>query len=165
VAPSLIQDELVRSQHQFDGVDQPAPIHEPVYLGPQQPALSQVLRGGRVSVAEQEDCEEIDMSSLRHGASSSAQVEHFSVGTQLSRPTFMPDRVGPQADPASLAEMMGGKELVDEDLKKLALAFVRNWGKVPVKARLGFDRQPDITYSQTRQLPNRLLTSGNRVVC
>jgi hypothetical protein len=39
VAPSLIQDELVRSQDPFDGVDQSVPIHEPVYLGTQQPAL------------------------------------------------------------------------------------------------------------------------------
>ncbi len=46
VAPSLIQDELVRSQDPFDGVDQPIPIHGPVHLGPQQPALSQVLRSG-----------------------------------------------------------------------------------------------------------------------
>jgi hypothetical protein len=68
VAPGLIQDELVRSQHPFDGVDQPVPIHGPMYLGPQQPALSQVLRGGGVPVAEQEDREQIDMSSLRHGA-------------------------------------------------------------------------------------------------
>ena len=52
VAPSLIQDELVRSQDPFDGVDQPIPIHGPVHYGPQQPALSQVLRGGGVRVAE-----------------------------------------------------------------------------------------------------------------
>jgi hypothetical protein len=52
VAPSLIQDELVRSQDPFDGVDQPVPIHGPVHFGPQQPAFSQVLRGGGVSVAE-----------------------------------------------------------------------------------------------------------------
>jgi hypothetical protein len=70
VAPSLIQDELIRSQNPFDSVDQPVPIHGPVYLGPQQPALSQVLRRSGVPVAEQEDREQIDMSSLRHGASS-----------------------------------------------------------------------------------------------
>jgi len=52
VAPSLIQDELVRSQDPFDGVDQPVPIHGPVHFGPQQPALSQVLRSGGVPVAE-----------------------------------------------------------------------------------------------------------------
>ena len=62
VAPSLIQDELVRLQDPFDGVDQPVPIHGPVYLGPQQPALSEVLRGGGEPVSEQEDCEHIDMS-------------------------------------------------------------------------------------------------------
>jgi hypothetical protein len=70
VAPRLIQDELVRSQDTFDGVDQPIPIHGPVHLGPQQPALSQVLRSGGVPVAEKEECEQIDMSSIRHGASS-----------------------------------------------------------------------------------------------
>jgi len=70
VAPSLIQDELVGSQDPFDGVDQPIPIHGPVHLGPQQPALSQVPRSGGVPVAEKEECEQIDMSSIRHGASS-----------------------------------------------------------------------------------------------
>jgi hypothetical protein len=34
VTPSLIQDELVRFQDPFDGVDQPVPIHGPVQLGP-----------------------------------------------------------------------------------------------------------------------------------
>jgi hypothetical protein len=52
VAPSLIQDELVRSQDPFDGVDQPVPIHGPVHFGPQQPALSQVLRSSGVCGAE-----------------------------------------------------------------------------------------------------------------
>lgn len=118
VAPSLIQDELVRSQDSFDGVDQPVPIHGPVYLGPQQPALSQVLRGGGVPVAEQEDCEQIDMSSLRHGASSSAQIEHFSVGRTAFETDVMPDRVEPQADPASPAvEMSSSKEHIDETLR------------------------------------------------
>lgn len=118
VAPSLIQDELVRSQDSFDGVDQPVPIHGPVYLGPQQPALSQVLRGRGVPVAEQEDFEQIDMSSLRHGASSSAQIEHFSVGRTAFETDVMPDRVEPQADPASPAvEMSSSKEHIDETLK------------------------------------------------
>jgi hypothetical protein len=70
VAPGLIQDELVGSQDPFDGVDQPIPIDGPVHLGPQQPALSQVLRSGGVPVAEEEDREQIHMSSIRHGASS-----------------------------------------------------------------------------------------------
>jgi hypothetical protein len=70
VAPRLIQDELVGSQNPFDGVDQPISIHGPVRLGPQQPALSQVLRSGGVPVAEEEDREQIDMSSIRHDASS-----------------------------------------------------------------------------------------------
>jgi hypothetical protein len=52
VAPRLIQDELVRSQDPFDGVDQPIPIHGRVHFRPQQPALLQVLRGGGVRVAE-----------------------------------------------------------------------------------------------------------------
>lgn len=52
VAPSLIQDELVRSQDPFDAVDQPVPIHGTVHFGPQQPALSQVLRSRGVPVAE-----------------------------------------------------------------------------------------------------------------
>jgi hypothetical protein len=52
VAPGLIQDELVRSQDPFDGVDQPIPIHGPVHYGPQQPALSQILRSGGEPVAE-----------------------------------------------------------------------------------------------------------------
>jgi hypothetical protein len=52
VAPSLIQDELVRSQDSFDGVDQPVPIYGPIHFGPQQPALSEVLRSGGVRVAE-----------------------------------------------------------------------------------------------------------------
>jgi hypothetical protein len=52
VTPSLIQDELVRSQDRFDGVDQSGPIHGPVHFDPQQPALSQVLRSGGVRVAE-----------------------------------------------------------------------------------------------------------------
>jgi hypothetical protein len=34
VSPSLIQDELVRSQDPFDGVDQPVSIHGPAHLGP-----------------------------------------------------------------------------------------------------------------------------------
>ena len=46
VAPSLNEDELVRSQDVFDGVYQPVPIHEPIYLGLEQPPLSEVLRGG-----------------------------------------------------------------------------------------------------------------------
>jgi hypothetical protein len=52
VAPGLIQDELVRSQDPFDGVDQPIPIHGAVHYGPQQPALSQILRSGGEPVAE-----------------------------------------------------------------------------------------------------------------
>jgi hypothetical protein len=34
VAQSLIQDELVRFQDPFDGVDEPVPIYGPVHLGP-----------------------------------------------------------------------------------------------------------------------------------
>jgi hypothetical protein len=118
VGPSLIQDELVRSQDPFDGVDQSVPIHEPVYLGPQQPALSQILRRGGVPVAEQEDREQIDMSSIRHGASSLAQVGHFSIGTQLSRPTSCPILLSPHADLVSPAvEMLSSKEHVDEALR------------------------------------------------
>jgi hypothetical protein len=93
VAPSLIQDELVRSQDPFDGVDQPVPIPRarPLRSSTASPLAGPAERRGT--------CSRIGgMRTDRHvfPPTRCLLIEHFSVGRHLSRPTSCPIALSPK---------------------------------------------------------------------